>query len=120
MTTDVVALCKDVPDVHAVLTGLLAAGPDLRMKAVLTGAVVQLLDDDGRSMYAVEGPRLVQVPGEVERLLGPAVSDVDTPVWWVEARAPDTQHQGAVMARTLAEELVRQLGGVVWPPVAAS
>lgn len=114
MTTDAIALCRQNPDLEAVLQGLLATVPNLRLRLVEQGALLQLLDDDGRPVFAVEGPRLIQVPGEAARLLGAEAGRVEAPLWWVEARAPDANPEGARLARALIEDLVARLGGAVW------
>lgn len=114
MTTDAVALCRDNPDLDAVVRALIATVPDLRLRLVERGALLQLLDDDGVPVFAVEGPRLIQVPGEAQRLLGADVGRVEPPLWWVEARAPDSHPEGTRLARALIEDLVDRLGGAVW------
>lgn len=108
MTVDAVALCRDRPDVPAVLAALLAAGPSLRVQPIERGRLVQLCADG--PLVTIEGPTLVQVPSEVERLLGLVV---DGPVWWVETRARDAA-SGAV-ARRLVEALAGSTRGLVWP-----
>ncbi len=113
MSADVVALCVQQPDVQAVLSALLAAGPQLRVQPVQRGGLVQLCDDDGRPLVAIEGPTLVQVPGEAQRLLDAAV-DVPSPVWWVETRDPGGHPEAAAIARRLADALVEATGGRVW------
>jgi hypothetical protein len=64
---------------------------------------------------SLEAPILIQVPGEVERLLGPELAGVPTPVWWAEVRA-DPQNGGPELADRYAAELVKRLGGQVWKP----
>lgn len=114
MTSDVVALLTGMPDPKAIVAGMAAAGADLGVRRVANGAVLQLCDSEGRPLVSIEVPLLVQVPGEVERLLGPETAGrVTTPVWWLEARARDGRGD---LARAVADELVRRLGGVVWPP----
>jgi hypothetical protein len=113
MTSDVVALLQNMPDTKAIVAGLVAAGPELGVRQVADGAVVQLCDRKGRPLVSIEVPVLVQVPGEVERLLGRETADrVTPPVWWVEARARNGEGR---LARAFADEMVRRLGGVVWP-----
>lgn len=111
MTFDVVALCRAQPDVPAVLSALLAAGPALRVRPLPRGGLVQLCDDGGTPLVTVEGPTLVQVPGEVRRLLG---VEVTHPVWWVEARALRGRPDAAGIARRLADALVTATGGQTW------
>ncbi|SBW22828.1 hypothetical protein [Protofrankia symbiont of Coriaria ruscifolia] len=115
MTVDVIALCRARPDIEASVTALVAASPHLRVVPVSHGAVMQLADDDGRPLVSIESPVLVQVPGEAQRLLGPEVSMVDAPLWWVEARATSAREGTEDIARRFAHQLVCLLGGVVWP-----
>jgi hypothetical protein len=110
VTHDVIALCERQPDAGTTLAALRACGPDLRVDTVERGSLVRLCADDGRPLVTVEGARLVQVPGEVARLLG--VEDAPHPAWWVEARAVDTG--AAAIARRFAAALLSQTGGVSW------
>jgi hypothetical protein len=112
----VVALVPVMPDLPDLLAGMLAAGPDLRVRPVQAGPVVQLCDKAGRPLVAIELPVLVKVAGEVERLLGPELAGrVPSPVWWLEARAPTARAGAAELARRFAETVAERLGGVVWP-----
>lgn len=113
MTFDVVALCREQPEEAAVRSALTAAGPDLGVQALERGGLVQLCDDDGQPLVTIEGPMLVQVLGEVQRLLG---IDVDAPyaVWWVEVRATDRHAEAAGVARRLGAALVEATGGQLW------
>lgn len=110
MTIDVVALCERMPEPGTVLAALRAAGPDLLVDAVEAGALIQLRAADGAVLVSIESPRLVQVAGEAERLLG-IVEPLPRPVWWVEARA---RPAGAVVARRYAAALVAETGGTTW------
>jgi hypothetical protein len=113
MTYDLVALVDGRPSTEDVLAGLTAAGEDLGVRAVSGGAVVQLCGEDHLPLVSVELPLLVQVPGEVERMLGAAVGSVQTPAWWVEIRA--TARDGArEVAEKYAQSLINRLGGKVW------
>jgi hypothetical protein len=113
MTYDLVALVDGRPSSDDVLAGLAAAGEDLGVRAVSGGAVIQLCDDDDQPLVSVELPLLVQVPGEVERMLGAEVGSVQTPAWWVEIRA--TAREGArEIAEKYAHTLISRLGGTVW------
>lgn len=112
MTVDLVALCEKQPDAGMTLAALQACGPSLRLNTVERGALVQLCDADDRPLVTIEGPRLVQVPGEVERLLG--VTDAPHPVWWVEARAPADEAEAPVIARRFTAALLSLTGGVSW------
>jgi len=113
MTYDLVALVDGRPSSEDVLAGLAAAGADLGVRAVSGGAVVQLCDADDQPLVSIELPLLIQVPGEVERMLGVAVGTVDTPAWWIEIRA--SARDGArELAEKYADTLVGRLGGKVW------
>ncbi|RAY11953.1 hypothetical protein DPM19_26730 [Actinomadura craniellae] len=114
MTRDVVALVEAEPDLDAVLAGLVAAGAGYRVGKAADGGVLQLCDDHDRLLVSIEVPVLVQVDGEVKRLLGPEVADVAPPVWWVEARAAHAAPGAETLALRFAAELVRRLGGTVW------
>lgn len=116
MTTDLIALCRTRPDSEAQIAALQAAGPDLLVAAWQDTPVVLLLDDERHVVLAVDGARLVQVPSEVTRLLGPAAPVVGEAVWWVEIRAASTSDGAAAAARRLATVLVDRHGGAVWPP----
>jgi hypothetical protein len=113
MTYDLVALVDGRPSSDDLLAGLAAAGEELGVRAVSGGAVVQLCDDDDQPLVSIELPLLIQVPGEVERMLGEAVGSVDTPAWWVEIRAT-TQDGARELAERYARTLIDRLGGKVW------
>jgi hypothetical protein len=111
VTYDVVAVVPTMPDVRAILAGMIAAGEDLLVDETAEGGIIRLSDDAGNPIVSIEVPLLIQVAGEVERLLG--IREDTVPVWWVEARA--TARDGADgIARDFAAELVRRLGGSVW------
>jgi hypothetical protein len=112
MTVGVIAVCTTRPDVEAEIAALVAAGPDLFVRPGHRSPILELLDDEEHPVLAVDGPRLVQVPGEVRRLLGASVPDDVEPVWWVEMRVPS--ERDAAPAHRLAEQLVQRCGGFVW------
>lgn len=115
MTYDLVALVDGRPSSDDILAGLAAAGEDLGVRAVSGGAVVQLCGEDNLPLVSIELPLLIQVPGEVERMLGTSVGTVKTPAWWVEIRA--TARDGArELGQQYANTLVNRLGGKVWTP----
>ncbi|MER6025306.1 DUF6177 family protein [Streptomyces sp. NPDC001851] len=66
----------------------------------------------------MEAPVLVQVPGEIERLLPGAA--YGGPVWWTEARASTAVADAGRLAGSFAGRLATVLGGAVWPPEAAT
>ena len=110
VTVDVIGLCARLPDVGTVLAALGAAGPDLRINAEETGSLIQLCDEGG-VLVSIESPRLVQVPGEAERLLG-ITEPPDYPLWWVETRSPGPV--GAAIARRYVAALISVTGGTSW------
>jgi hypothetical protein len=115
MTYDIVALIEDRPTHQDIVAAMLAAGPDWAVRSLADGSVLQLCDEAGEPMASFESPLLIQVPGELERVLGPSAADVPTPVWWHEVRA--MPREGASeLADRYADELVKRLGGRVWRP----
>lgn len=113
MTKDVIALTPAMPDTAALIVALAAGGTGLDAASTADGAVIQLLGAGGRPLVSVEAPVLVQVPGEVERLLG---TSARTPVWWTETRASTAVPEAAELAGAVAGRLAEVLGGAVWPP----
>ncbi|GAA1295609.1 hypothetical protein [Saccharothrix xinjiangensis] len=113
--TDFIALCGRRPEPRDTATALLAAGPGFGVDRAAHGALLRILAEDDRPLVVVEGPLLVQVPGEPARLLGPELAGLPAPVWWVEARAEWGGERAAGAARRFATELAARTGGVVWP-----
>jgi hypothetical protein len=113
VTFDAIALCRDHPDTAAVVTALLAAGPDLLLDTVEPAGLLQLRHPDGRLLLTTEGVRLVQVPGEARRLLG-ITAPVPEPGWWVESRAPGHDREAEEVVRRFTRTLVQTAGGVLW------
>jgi hypothetical protein len=109
MSHDLVALVRRQPDVAAVLDGMVAKGEQLEVRSYAGG--LQVHDLAGRLLVSIETPMFVQVPGEVERLLG---VQVDLPTWWVNVRAAADLPDAERVARTFSDDLVRWQGGTVW------
>ncbi|MGX6742238.1 DUF6177 family protein [Streptomyces peucetius] len=118
MTRNVVALTPRIPDARGVLAGLYSGGPDLRVASSGEGAVVHLRSHDGQWVATVEVPLLLQVPGEVRRLLGTG-AEADAPVWWTEVRATASVSEAGRLAGSMAGRLTSLLGGSTWPTEAA-
>jgi hypothetical protein len=115
LTHDVVALVRQAPTVRTMIDSMVHTGENLRVRGAAEGAVIQLCDDEGRTLVSIEAPQHVRVEGEVERLLGAETAALaPAPIWWVEARASGTDARSAALGRRFAEELVRRLGGTVW------
>lgn len=115
MTTDLIALTRRMPDPRTLAAALAAAGPDLRLRPLGDGSVLQLCDEQGRPLLSVEAPIDVRVPGEPARLLG-ADAAPDGPVWWTEARAATGVPAAEVLAAAFVSHLAQRLDGRVWPP----
>ncbi|WP_030543238.1 DUF6177 family protein [Streptomyces albus] len=119
MTKDVIALTRQLPDPRALAAALLSGGPDLRLRTLGEGAVVQLADDQGHPLVSIESPMLLAVPHEAQRLLGVHVDRLGESVWWTEVRARVATEQAQRLAAVAAGRLVAVLGGVLWPASAA-
>ncbi|MFF2653218.1 DUF6177 family protein [Streptomyces sp. NPDC058045] len=78
--------------------------------------MVELCADGGRVVVSVEAPRLVQVEGEVGRLLGVGVGGA---VWWTEVRAAAGVEGALRLAGSVAGRLAVLVGGTTWPGEAA-
>lgn len=119
MTSDFVALVRHRPEISTVIDGMIAFGESLEPYDAGDGAF-HLYDAGGRLAVSIETPQLVEVGGEVERLLGPELAGrVRAPVWWVEVRAAAGIPDAARIARRFAADLVHWQGGTVWPEDAA-
>ncbi|KOX13539.1 hypothetical protein ADK67_44085 [Saccharothrix sp. NRRL B-16348] len=114
MTFDIVALCRDNPDPGAMIAAMVAAGRDLRVDTVSHARLIQLYHPEGRLLLTIETARLVQVPGEVRRLLGVRGDDVPHPTWWVESRAPGNDPTAEEVARRFTHALLASTGGASW------
>lgn len=109
MSLDIVALVVDRPDLGGMLTGM--TGPRGQLDVRLHQGATHLYDPDGPLLVSVESPVLVQVAGEVQRLLG---VQVPGPVWWIDIRAAAEPDEAALLGRTIGDEFVRRHGGMVW------
>ncbi|MFC5724069.1 DUF6177 family protein [Streptomyces gamaensis] len=115
MTQSVIALTPEMPDPKTLLAGLYAGGPDIEVRSVSDGAVIQLCSPGGRPLLSVEVPTFVQVPGEARRLLGDDIDIPDGPLWWTQVHASAAVPEAAKLAGSFAGRLVTVLGGAVWP-----
>ena len=120
MTYDVVALLDRAPTLRGMTRALVHAGPELRVRPVADGALVQLRDEAGRMIAAVQAAQRLSCTTEIDRLLTPGLSDTlaERP-YWVEARGARIGVQGPdtrAIVRRFADALVGQFGGTVWSP----
>ncbi|WP_435112253.1 DUF6177 family protein [Nocardiopsis synnemataformans] len=120
MTHDVVALLEHAPTMRGLTRALVQAGPDLRVRSIAEGAVIQLRDGSGRLVAAVQAAQKLASPSEADRLLAHGIGDaLPAQPYWVEALAAETgpgEADTAGMVRRFADSLVSQFGGVVWQP----
>jgi hypothetical protein len=113
MTCDIVALVRNQPDIRNVIDGMVAFGERVEPREV--SGVTQLYDPAGRLLVSIEIPVLVQVSGEVARLLGAdQAARVEPPLWWVDIRAAVGLPDAERIARKFADDLVHWQGGSVW------
>lgn len=118
MSHDAVALIPTPPDRRALIKALVAAGPDLRVRLAADGALVELIDDRGRLVVAMQAAQRLDMSAEAERLLTDGIGD-DLPAqpYWVEARGAelsDADTAGAV--GRFVRHLADRYGGTVWEP----
>ncbi|MBO2465253.1 hypothetical protein [Actinomadura violacea] len=113
MTYDVVALTHEPPDARTLLDALRAEGSGLEVDAPEHGNVLQVLDEDGAPLLAVEASIPIRVEGEAQRLLGPFAAGLPAPVWWTEVRAAE-RPAAVELADAFADALIERLGGRRW------
>ncbi|MER7546476.1 hypothetical protein [Actinomadura sp.] len=119
MSSDLVALVRRRPDVHAIADGMIAMGEPLELRGG-EPEPTRLHDGEGRLLVSIEDPVQVSVEGEIGRLLGAEfAARVAEPVWWVDVRASADLPDAMRVARKFADSLVRWLGGMVYPEGAA-
>ncbi|XKK36852.1 DUF6177 family protein [Nocardiopsis sp. ARC36] len=118
MSHDVVALLAEAPARRSLIDALVAAGPDLRVRSVSEGAVIELRDDSGRLVAAMQAAQRLALSAEADRLLTDGISDeLPAQPYWVEARGAELADvDTAALVRRFAEHLVERHGGAVWVP----
>ncbi|GAA4234927.1 hypothetical protein GCM10022254_40980 [Actinomadura meridiana] len=115
MSSDLVALARRRPDVHAVADGMIAMGEPLELRGGEPEPTL-VYDAEGRLLVAIEDAVQVPVQSEIRRLLGSDFADrVTAPVWWVDVRAVADVPDALRVARKFADSLVRWAGGTVYP-----
>ncbi|MGQ4271363.1 DUF6177 family protein [Nocardiopsis changdeensis] len=121
MSHDAVALLSGAPDRRALIAALAAAGPDLRVRLVADGAVVELRDAGGRVVASLQAAQRLALSAEAERLLADGIAD-DLPAqpYWVEARGAElADADTAGVVGRFVRDLAERLGGEVWEPAPA-
>jgi hypothetical protein len=119
VSTDLVALVRRRPDVHAIADGMIAMGEPLELRGGEPDST-RLHDGEGRLLVSIEDAVQVSVQGEIGRLLGAEfAARVMTPIWWVDVRAVADVPEATRVARKFADSLVHWLGGMVYPEGAA-
>lgn len=104
MSRDIVALVRERPDTAGTLA-------ELRLATTEGADGSHVYDAAGRLLVTVPAAIQVQVPGEIERLLGAALS---VPVWWVDVRAAADLPGAIEIGDRIAERLVARHGGALW------
>ncbi|MGI5328355.1 DUF6177 family protein [Actinomadura nitritigenes] len=117
MTYELVVLTQREPDALDLVDAMVSADGTLWVGDTGDSTLVQLCDEWGRVLVSLGTVQRVEVEGEVERLLGDAVTaGLTVPYWQVEARVPDDAPEGPAVAHRFAAALTSRLGGAVWPP----
>lgn len=115
MSSDLVALVRRRPDVHAVADGMIAMGEPLELRGGEPDPTL-LYDSEGRLLVSIEDAVRVSAQSEIRRLLGADFADrVTAPVWWVDVRAVGDMPDAMRVARRFADSLVHWAGGTVYP-----
>ncbi|WP_243709019.1 hypothetical protein [Actinomadura sp. GC306] len=115
MSSDLVALVRRRPDVHAVADGLIALGEPLELRGGEPEPTL-LFDAEGRLLVSIEDAVQVSAHSEIRRLLGAEFADrVTAPIWWVDIRAAADLPDAVRVARRFADSLVHWAGGTVYP-----
>ncbi|MER6812112.1 DUF6177 family protein [Spirillospora sp. NPDC000708] len=117
MTYELVVLTQREPDALDLVDAMVSADDTLWVGDIGDSTLVQLRDESGRVLVSIGTAQRVEVEGEVERVLGDAVTaGLTVPYWQVEARVPDDAPEGPAVAHRFAAALASRLGGAVWPP----
>ncbi|GHC72654.1 hypothetical protein GCM10007079_06020 [Nocardiopsis terrae] len=114
MSYDTVALVAQEPDLATVARVLEHIAPGLWLQPHTDSGLLELRDDRGSLLAAVEPGLALGSRQEIGRLLGPEQQDAaPDPCWWVETRArPDAA--GHRIADDVARTLTARLGGTAW------
>lgn len=120
MSRTLVALLEHPPGIPGLTRALVSAGPMLRVRLVADGALIQLHDQAGQLVAAVQAAQRLAVSAEAERLLGITLPHtLPAQPWWVEARTTEAGLADAdtrQAMRRFAHTLVQWYGGLIWQP----
>lgn len=83
MSRQAVLLCSTEPQAAAVVAAARSVLPGLDPVIVADGAALQLLEG-GAALLTFVRPRLIEVPGELPRLLDEPEPEPGDPVWWTD------------------------------------
>jgi hypothetical protein len=134
MSSTVTVVALDEPGQDVVMVSLLAVVPREYVRQAADSTLLEVEDGSGTTMFAVELPRLIRVPGEVSRLLAgagvnamegapiPSVFSDDPDfaepehqdLWWQEISIRNGIPDGELLGYRLAQNIaVRCRGAVV-------
>jgi hypothetical protein len=88
LSRDVIALLAEGPSRRSLLEAMVAADPDLRIKLVAEGTVVELRDGSGRPVLTVQSAQRLAVATEADRWEDGISDEFPAQPLWVEARGP--------------------------------
>ena len=140
MSSDWTVLAEEEPTQVMLVGALVEAAPHLLIREVSDAMVLELFDDAGTVRLALELPRLIRNPAEVDRLLSGSTVTVPsdsvsvpayfTPdadpasrtraLWWQDLHVVNGEHDGAALADTIAHALARRCAGVVIAPAVSA
>lgn len=109
MPRELVVLSVDEPTLATFVTAGAAVAPDLRVRSLDGGAVVEVVDARGTAVVSVQLPERVDNQEEVLRLA--PWTTLRAPLWWTDAWAPwgAGGEVGVDIARALADEVHGEL-----------
>lgn len=136
MSSDWTVIGAEEPTFQMITHALVMTVPDLSLRQRAQDTLLEIVDDSGTAVLALEAPRLIQVPEETLRLLSgapvsaPAGGTVPVffasggsggpgdPLWWQEIHALGTRPDSGHLADRLSHILAGLCSGVVLSPFA--
>jgi hypothetical protein len=107
MSREFIALLQEQPQIPLLLETLRGLGLSANNEAGTT----HLYDTANHVLVTIAKPVKIEVPGEVERLLG---TTVPLPTWWTEIRAAAGIPTAKPLAHQCANHLITHHGGNIW------